>query len=142
MYAITGLLLARIVMLMPMFTKTLFLALLFVSGSAFAEWRLLTEGVSGNRFFIDPATIRKDGNIRSFWMKVEIKTPEADDVRSSRAKFEIDCKQETIRFLNQATFAEPNFMGKMLSDRDFPYAPPALIAPETVNNTYMRQVCK
>ena len=142
MYAILGLLLARIVMLMPMFIKTLFLALFFVSGSAFAEWRFLTASTTGNDFYFDPATIRKDGNIRTAWMKLELKTADIDEVRSSRAKFEIDCKKETIRFLTEARFAEPSLMGKLLSDKDFPNAPPTLIAPETINNTLMQMVCK
>lgn len=143
MYANTGLLLARIVMLMPMFIKTLFLALLFVSGSALAEWRFFSEGlISGNKFYIDPATVRKDGNMRTGWEKVEIKTAGTDEVRSTRAKFEIDCKKETILFLTEAGFAEPNLMGKLLSDIDYPYATPKLIAPETSNYTLMQKVCK
>jgi len=142
MYANTGLLLARIVMLMPMFIKTLFLALLFVSGSALAEWQFFDEGEGENKFFIERATVRKDGNVRTAWIKVEFKITNEDGVRSSRAKFEIDCKKETIRFLTEARFAEPNLKGKLVSDKDFPNSLPTLIAPETINSILMKMVCK
>ena len=142
MYAITGLLLPRIVMLMPMFIKTLFLALLFLSGSAFAEWQLVDIGPQGDMFYIDPATIRKDGNMRTVWRKKEVKTREKDGVSSSRAKLEIDCKKELIRVVSFASFADPNLRGELLARGDYPNDAFSAIAPYTLNSAYMEMVCK
>jgi len=133
-------------MLLPMLNRTLFLTLLLVSGSAFAEWRFITEGSLGNKFFIDLATIRKDGNMRTAWMKLELKldakTSEIDDWRSARSKIEIDCKKELIRLVATTTFAEPSLLGKVVTNKDFPYEPFTPIAPETINSTFMQIMCR
>ena len=142
MYANTGLLLARIVMLMPMFIKTLFLALLFVSSSAFAGWQLVDVHLAqGHMFYIDPATIRKDGNMRTFWRKTEYKSRINGDM-SARSKIEIDCKKESYRFLALAGFSEPNLMGTTTYQADYPNDPFVSIAPDTIDNTFMQRVCK
>jgi len=67
--------------------------------------------------------------LRTAWIKVEFKITNEDGVRSSHAKFEIDCKKETIRFLTEARFAEPNLKGKLVSEKDFSNSLPTLIAP-------------
>ena len=55
-------------------------ALLFVSGSAFAEWRLIAESAKGDMVYIDPATVRKDGNMRTYWRKIEFYFRYYDDL--------------------------------------------------------------
>jgi hypothetical protein len=143
MYANTGPLLARIVMLMPMFIKSLFLALLFVSGSAFAEWLLITKSPKGETVYIDPATIRKDGDMRTFWRKAEYKDGgKYGDFFSGRSKVEINCKKEEIRMLSLATFSAPNLGGEMTMSEDYPNERFSAIAPGTINNTFMQLVCK
>ena len=142
MYANTGLLLAIIVMLMPMFIKSLFLALLFVSGSAFAEWRFIEESSLGDMYYIDPTTIRKDGNLRTMWIKAEFKIREKDGAISTREKLEIDCKKEAVRMLASASFADPNLMGQVIESMDYPNRPFRAIAPATINDTLMQRVCK
>jgi len=126
----------------PILIKTLFLALLFVSGSAFAEWQFIGQSVTGNKFYIDLATIRKDGNMRTFWAKGEKKTPDADKTLSYRTKVEIDCKKEISRVVTETTFDEPSLMGNILSNQNYPYASPVHIAPESMHNTMMMIVCK
>jgi hypothetical protein len=142
MYANTGLILARIVMLMPMFIKTLFLALLFVSGSAFAEWRFITVNSNNDSVYIDPNTIRKDGNMRTYWWKAEYKKRGKAGEMSSRAKYEVDCKKEVNRLLAFASFAEPNLRGEIITSGDYPNDSFMAIAPETIDNTLMQIVCK
>jgi hypothetical protein len=142
MYANTGLLLARIVMLMPMFIKTLFLALLFVSGSALAEWQHVGTNPQGDLFYIDLATIRKDGNMRTMWRKTEYKKRTKYGDFSARGKFEIDCKRELVRLLAFTTFSEPNLLGNLMFKDDTPNDSFQAIAPDTIDNTFMQLVCK
>ena len=129
-------------MLMPMFIKTLSLALLFVSGSAFAEWSFLFESTSGNMYYIDPTTIRKDGNLRTFWAKTEFKKRLKGGSISGREKLEIDCKKEAVRLLAAATFADPKLRGELIESGDFPNGPFEAIAPATVDYAFMQRVCK
>jgi len=117
-------------------------ALLFVSGSAFAEWRFLVENAKDDMYYIDLETIRKDGNMRTFWSKTESKSRRKDGTISYREKLEIDCKKEGVRILAIATFAEPNLRGTLIFQGDFPNAPFDAIAPGTIDNTFMRLVCK
>ena len=117
-------------------------ALLFVSGSAFAEWRFLVENSAGDVYYIDPATIRKDGNMRTFWSKSEIKSFREDGSISAREKLEIDCKKEAVRLLSLATFGKPNLRGALISSVDYPNAPFDAIAPDTIDNRFMQLVCK
>jgi hypothetical protein len=116
-------------------------ALLFVSGSAFAEWRLIAESAKGDMVYIDPATVRKDGNMRTYWRKIEYKIRGKYGDISSRAKFEIDCKKEAIRMMSLASFSDPNLSGEVISKQDFPNDGFSAIAPETINNVFMQLVC-
>jgi hypothetical protein len=142
MYAITELLLERIVMFLPMLNRTLFLTLLLASGSALAEWQLIAINDQDSMFYIDPATIRKDGNMRTFWRKSEFKSRGNTGSMSTRAKIEIDCKKEAYRFFAVTGFAESNLSGRMFFSTDFPNDPFIAIAPDTIDSTFMQRVCK
>ena len=92
--------------------------------------------------YIDPATIRKDGNMRTFWRKAEFKRRSNTDDMSTRAKIEIDCKKEAYRFLAVAGFSESNLTGKMNFSTDFSNQAFIAIAPDTIDNKFMQLVCK
>ena len=136
-----GATLASIVMLMPMFIKTLILALLFVSGSVCAEWLKIGEGMDDSSFYIDPATIRQDGNLRTVWRKVELKIRAEGGQISSRSKLEFDCKKELFRLLAFSQFSEQMLAGKLLGYGDFPDARYRAIAPDTMDSDMMKVVC-
>jgi hypothetical protein len=123
--------------------KKLFLvSLMLTAGSAFAEWYFLVGSRGGHKHYFDPATIRKDGNMRTFWHKAEYMHRRKDGAFSVRQRLQIDCKKETIRVLAQATFPEPNFWGEAIKDEDTPNAPFIAIAPETVDHSFMLMMCQ
>ena len=76
--------------------KTLLLLSLSVTGSAWAEWEEISVTDTAT-FYIDPATIRKDGNFRKVWGIANFKTREKDGTMSSRSRDEFDCKNERNR---------------------------------------------
>ena len=85
-------------MLINITIKTLLLLSLFVTGSAWAEWINIAE-TETRFFYIDPATIRKDGNFRKVWGIADLKTRDKDGTMSTRTRREFDCKNERNRIL-------------------------------------------
>jgi hypothetical protein len=58
-----------------------------VTGAAWAEWLKVAENDSAD-YYIDPATIRKDGNLRKVWDMYNTKEPGKGGALSIRAKAE------------------------------------------------------
>lgn len=88
--------------------KKLFLVcLLMLAGSAWAEWVVYSKTEEDGTFYLDPATIRKDGNMRRVWLLRNFNQRNKDGAMSSRNRMEIDCKQERFRFLALSTHSEP-----------------------------------
>ena len=122
--------------------RKLLLALLFVSGFACAEWHFVDENPDGDKFYIDLATIRKDGDVKTAWRKIELKSRDASGEYSSRAKIEINCKKELVSIVSYTVFSDPNLRGKILEQSNDRSRSPSPIAPETINSSYMRIVCQ
>lgn len=93
--------------------KKLFLVvLLMLCGSAWAEWVFVAE-TDEDFFYIDPATIRKDGNMRRVWRLTSFKQPSKDGTLSHRDRSEFDCTQERYRILELSAHSEPMAGGKV-----------------------------
>ena len=71
---------------------------MMLAGSAWAKWVMYDE-TETNTFYYDPATIRKDGNMRQVWVLLNWRKRDKDNVMSHRLRYEYDCKQERYRFL-------------------------------------------
>jgi len=73
-----------------------------VSSSAAAEWTEVDSDET-TTFYIDPTTIRRDGNLVKMWELVEYKTVRVRDTvkyLSSKSQSEYDCKDEQLRTLS------------------------------------------
>ena len=120
--------------------KTLLLsALLLVTSSAWAEWLKFSE-TGANTFYINPDTIRMNGNLIKVWLISDYKKRSETGGLSNRIRFEIDCSGERIRTLALSEHPEHMaggeliFTGKEENDwRD--------IAPDTVNEKILKIVC-
>jgi hypothetical protein len=94
--------------------KTLLLSLLLLAtGSAWAGWEEVAR-TADSTFYVDRATLRKDGNLRRMWTLMAEKQRDKDGALSSRAKFEFDCKRERTRILAMSSHSEPMAGGKTL----------------------------
>ena len=88
------------------------LMLLLVSGAASAEWMYAGE-TEHHTFYVDRATIRKNGNFVKMWSLVDYKKAEVFGGKaflSRRTQEEFECKEEKMRLLAITTFS-----GQMLS---------------------------
>ena len=80
--------------------KKLFLVcLMMLAGSAWAEWVMYSKDEEDGTFYLDPATIRKDGNMRRVWELTDLRKRGRSGEMSRRMRMEYDCKQERNRFL-------------------------------------------
>ena len=120
--------------------KILLLALtLLITGSAWADWVLVVGNDSAN-IYIDPATIRKDGNFRKAWELHDLKKQHKDGTLSRRMRSEYDCKQERTRMLSFTTHSGSMSRGDTLFSHD------AVdiwvdIPPDTLGETILKVVC-
>jgi hypothetical protein len=110
-----------------------------VSGGAMAEW--VKVGVTeGADHYIDPATIRKDGNFRKAWTLMDLKQRSDEGVMSRRILLELDCKGERVRFLSFSTHSKPMAGGDTLVTESNPDEWQH-IAPETIPALILKRAC-
>lgn len=119
--------------------KTLLLALLLATNSAWAVWVKVGENDSGV-IYIDPETIRKEGNLRKVWQLMDLKQRDKEGVMSRRMRFEYDCNQERYRFMSISSHSAPMAGGTMLT-HTANESPGLDIAPETAPNIILKIVC-
>jgi hypothetical protein len=89
------------------------LALAAVSGGACAQWVRVSEGESGTVLYVDPSTIRKNGNLRRYWELHDLAKADKIGNLSYRAVTEADCKEERSRGLQEDKFRGPMASGEI-----------------------------
>jgi hypothetical protein len=120
--------------------KKLFLVcLMMLAGSAWAEWVIYTWNDEAT-FYYDPATIRKEGNMRRAWELTDLRKRGRSGEMSRRIRMEYDCKQERNRLLSISGLSEPMAGGKVLSTEG-EEAQWDAIAPGTVAEIMLEIVC-
>lgn len=93
----------------------LIILLAIFSNGAMAEWKLIDFDQEANNFYIEPTSIKKQGNKLTVWMLDDYFLPQTDiddakSYSSSKNKVAIDCKKETVKFL--AAFHHKGQMGE------------------------------
>ena len=120
--------------------KKLFLVcLLMLAGSAWAEWVMYSKSEKST-FYYDPATIRKDGNMRRVWELHDLRMRRNNGVISRRMRQEYDCKEERYRFLFVSGHSEPMAKGEILITEGEDNVWDA-IAPGTISDEILKIVC-
>ena len=99
--------------------KTLLLALLLVTGSAWAEW-LKVGSSTEDTFYFDSSTIRVEGDKRKVWELVDYKQRDKYGAFSARMRNEYDCKREKVQILSATLHSESMAPGSNLRRRQHP----------------------
>ena len=119
--------------------KTLLLALLVATSSAWAEW--VKMGASdGITFYVDPTTLRKDGSLRKVWELYDFKQPEKNGAMSFRVRAEYDCKEERQRKLAYRYHPEPMAQGASFNKLDGA-GKWTEIVPGSFADTHLKRIC-
>ena len=119
--------------------KFLVVCMLFVAGPAWADWVNVGES-AGNNFYIDPGTIRKDGDLRKVWGIQDLGKRDIDGEMSRRYREEYDCKAARKRFLSATTHSEPMAAGSTLVSNSEP-SDWMDIRPNTLADDILKKVC-
>jgi hypothetical protein len=122
--------------------KLIFALLMVLSYSAWAEWVLVAAVASnGNQYYIDPATIRREGTLLKYWRLTNLKVRNKAGDMSWRTRDEIDCKKERWRFTSLTRFSESMLGGTINTNVNAPNNEWRDIAPGTVMSFVMAYVC-
>lgn len=123
--------------------KTILMLLLAaISSGAMAEWVWVWISTDGEKWYIDPQTIKKDGNLRRGW--VLINEPAADKdfgSLSNRALVAFDCKGERSSVLQISYHSEPMARGRLIDSFTFKDDDWHYNAPGTAGEAILKIVC-
>ena len=96
----------------------------------------------GNRNYIDPTTIRKNGNMRLVWRLANLAVKDKDGELSRRSRLEFDCIKERWRIISISAHSDPDASGVVLllstSDDTFPWND---VPPRTIVSAMLKYVC-
>ncbi len=110
-----------------------------LAAPAWAEWVAVSES-NDLVAYIEPATIRKNGNFRKVWQVQDLKQRGKGGEMSRRLLIEYDCKEERFRILLASTHSEPMAGGKTLVLDDDP-GKWARFPPDTPAEDTLEIVC-
>ena len=104
------------------------IALLMTANIASADWVRYADNEDGDDFYLDPATIRREGHIRIVWEIQDFKRRDSLGELSRRGLREYDCKQQRLRSLSITFHSERMGKGKVLyssnATSEWNYFPP------------------
>jgi len=121
--------------------KYLIALLMLISCSAWADWVYISESSNGGKFYIDPETIRKDGNMRKVWELQNYSSKDKYGVSSLKTRYEYDCKKERYQSLTISLHSETMARGTTIQVKTFPDGDWTDIAPNTIVDTILQIVC-
>ena len=81
--------------------------------AAIAGWEKFAETVMAVHY-LDPASIRKDGNFRRVWELQDFKKPDSAGAMSQRFLWEFECRESQYRRVASSSHSEPHLGGTIL----------------------------
>lgn len=122
-------------------TRLLLTTLLSIlcTGPAYAEWVYVTgDDETGSTIYVDPDTIRRNGNLVKMWDLRDRKTMEG--YGSIKSQFEYDCAEDRQRKLASLMLSGHMGRGKVIVNSldEGKWNP---IVPDSVNKTLWKYAC-
>jgi hypothetical protein len=114
------------------------------SGPVYAGW-VLTSGddEAGLAVYVDPATLRRNGNLAKMWQLYDYKTVQTvagDSFLSIKRFNEYDCAEERTRMLGYTWFSGNMGNGNVVysTTEQLPWEP---VVPRTINRSLWKVAC-
>ena len=104
------------------------------------NWYLVSTGTSGNKFYVNPSTIKRDGVLRRYWELLDLAQPTRTGAMSLRAFKELDCVRERLRTLQLTSFIGSMATGQVHATDD-EAGNWSQIAPDSNAEQVMKYVC-
>ena len=99
-----------------MHKAALILLLAATSTGAWAEWVFISESIGDDKSYVDPRSVKKDGNLRRAWVVTDYKGKRMNGVRSFRGLTEVDCKGKRLRILSYTSHSGPMATGELIGN--------------------------
>jgi len=117
--------------------------LVALNGSAMAEWTKVTEEKDGSAvYYSDTSSIQKSaGNLTIIWELTDLKEPDIDGIRSTKAQVEYDCVRERFRVLYAIAYSQNMGSGDVivkLSPSEIENEP---ISPDSIDACMWQLAC-
>jgi hypothetical protein len=122
----------------------LIMFLVLSSGHVYAEWVLVSgDDAAGLAVYVDPATIRRKGNLAKLWQLYDYKTVQTvagDSLLSMKRFNEYDCVQERTRMLGYTWFTGNMGNGNVVysTTEQQPWEP---AVPRSINRSLWKAAC-
>ena len=114
--------------------------MILIAQPAQAEWIELGQNNDGTKHYLDPESIRIDGDYRKYWALTNYSKSQKNGESSNKKRVEIDCKQEQYRFLSIIGYSKHMGRGEVVwsvgSDNEWMQIPPS-----TLINDFLEIVC-
>lgn len=130
----------------PFFLRFWLLIMFLVldSGHVYAEWVLVSgDDAAGLAVYVDPATIRRNGNLAKMWQLYDYKTVQTvagDSLLSMKRFNEYDCMKERTRMLGYTWFSGNMGNGTVVysTTEQQPWEP---VVPRSINRSLWKAAC-
>ena len=93
--------------------KLFLFAVTLLASTAWADWTRMGETDEG-AFFLDPATIHRNGTVRQVWELMDLKQRDEGGELSRRTLVAYDCAQSRTKVLSISTYWESMASGQAL----------------------------
>lgn len=104
-----------------------FVLLILAASPAVADWVKVHENEEWTSY-LDPSTLKKDGNIRKEWLLKNRKRRGRNGELSEKSLIEFDCKEGRLRTLTSAIYYDHMASGEIVASAagrgDWIYVPP------------------
>lgn len=123
---------------------SLIIFLMMSSQPVCAEWILVSgDDEAGLKVYVDPATLRRNGNLAKMWQLYDYKTVQTvagDSLLSMKRFNEYDCTEERTRMLGYTWFSGNMGNGDVVysTTEQLPWE---LVVPRTINRTLWKLAC-
>ena len=121
-------------------TIPILLFTLMFSSTSYAEWTKVSEGASGNTYYVDFERIRKVDGFVYYWRMSDYMKPTVNGHFSDKTYIQGDCKLFRFKYLSFSFHKEP--MGGGTGDNSSPQNPEwDYPAPSSVAEIILNHVC-
>jgi hypothetical protein len=119
------------------------LALSVMATAAQAQWVLVAEGKDGDKFYADPTTKRRTGNVVRIWQVSDFLKPSALNgklIYSQRLYRQYDCVERTSQILQVNSFLGQMASGESLGADNTPDRK-IFVPPRSIGEAMLDFVC-
>jgi hypothetical protein len=121
------------------------ISILLITTSAYAEWEFFFKSHTGNDYYYDRDSIKRNKNKIKVWSyanfsKEELKNPRYLNYPSQMSLEEYDCVTETRKILKVKSYSKPDLNGDQISEWD--ELKEKYVPPDTNAYELMKRVCK